>query len=103
MTQVYMGLTQTLLKRLPAKIRKEHPLFPFFVLFFFFVFVQNVLCIIKILDEVKQITHHSMMEILKMIDPDFLKETIDYPQFRELFFASSKDEAMNAYLKKFLA
>lgn len=44
-----------------------------------------------------------MMEILKMIDPDFLKETIDYPQFRELFFASSKDEAMNAYLKKVLA
>ncbi|WP_363323837.1 hypothetical protein [uncultured Dubosiella sp.] len=36
-------------------------------------------------------THHSMMEILK---------TIDYPQFRELFFASSKDEVMNAYLKK---
>ena len=38
-----------------------------------------------------------------MIDPDFLKETIDYPQFIELFFASSKDEAMNAYLKKVLA
>lgn len=94
MTQVYMGLTQTLLKRLPAEIRKEHLLFPFFVPFFFFVFVQNVFCIIKILVEVKQITHHSMMEILK---------TIDYPQFRELFFASSKDEVMNAYLKKVLA
>lgn len=57
----------------------------------------------KILDQVKQITHHSMIEILKTIDPDFLKETIDYPQFSELFFASSKDEEMNIYLKKVLA
>lgn len=57
----------------------------------------------KILDGVKQITHRPLLEILKEMDQDFLRSTIDYPQFKELFFANSKDEEIHAYLNEVLA
>lgn len=57
----------------------------------------------KILDEVKLVTHKPLMQILKEIDQDFLKETIDYPEFKELFFANCKDDEIAAYLKEVLA
>ncbi|MDE8158501.1 RpiB/LacA/LacB family sugar-phosphate isomerase, partial [Erysipelothrix rhusiopathiae] len=37
----------------------------------------------KILDGVKEVTHQPLIKILKEIDQDFLKETIDYPEFKE--------------------
>lgn len=55
-----------------------------------------------ILDEVKLVTHRPLIEILKEIDQDFLKSTIDYPEFKELFFASSHDEEISNYLKSIL-
>lgn len=56
----------------------------------------------KILDQVKEVTHTPMMEILKKIDQDFLKETIDRPTFKNLFFKSAKDPEIIAYCKKIL-
>lgn len=57
----------------------------------------------KILDGVKEITHTPMLEILKNIDQDFLKETIDRDSFKNLFFASAKDQDIIDYCKKVLA
>lgn len=57
----------------------------------------------KILDEVKKITHNDMLWILKNIDQDFLKETIDYPYFRENFFKNSKNQEISAYLSSILS
>ncbi len=56
----------------------------------------------KILDEVKKVTHQDMLTILKNIDQTFLKETIDYPTFREDFFARCKEESIAKYLAKVL-
>ncbi len=56
----------------------------------------------KILDQVKEVTHTPMTEILKKIDQDFLKETIDRPTFKNLFFKSAKDPEIIAYCKKVL-
>ncbi len=56
----------------------------------------------KILDGVKEITYKPLIQILKEIDQEFLKSTIDYKEFKELFFKNSKDEKVNAYLKKVL-
>lgn len=56
----------------------------------------------KILDSVKEVTHKSLIQILKEIDQEFLKSTIDYKEFKEMFFKNSKDEEVNEYLKKVL-
>ncbi|MDE5868010.1 MAG: RpiB/LacA/LacB family sugar-phosphate isomerase [Anaeroplasmataceae bacterium] len=56
----------------------------------------------KILDGVKEITHTPMIEILKRIDLDFLKETIDRPTFKEYFFANAKDQEIIEFCKKVL-
>lgn len=56
----------------------------------------------KILDSVKEITHTPMIEILKKIDLDFLKETIDRPTFRKYFFANAKDQEIIEFCKKVL-
>ena len=42
------------------------------------------------------------MEILKTIDQTFLKETIDYPQFKDLFFENCQDKEISDYLKSVL-
>lgn len=52
----------------------------------------------KILDTVKAVTHPALIEILKNIDPVFLKETIDYPFFKEYFFKNSQDTEIREYL-----
>ena len=57
----------------------------------------------KILDEVKKITHNDMLSILKNIDQKFLKETIDYPYFRENFFKNCKNQEISAYLSSILS
>lgn len=56
----------------------------------------------KILDEVKKITHHDIMYVLKNIDQDFLKKTISGEKFSELFFESCKVPEIADYLKSVL-
>ena len=55
-----------------------------------------------ILDEIKDVTYVKMIDILKNIDQKFLRETIDYPYFKEVFFKNCKDEQMKNYLQKIL-
>lgn len=52
----------------------------------------------RILDDVKKITHQPLMNILKNIDQTFLKETIDYPEFKEYFFTNCQDKEIADYL-----
>lgn len=53
----------------------------------------------KILDEVKKITHNDMITILKNIDKEFLKETINRPQFKKNFFENAEDEEIIEFIK----
>lgn len=53
----------------------------------------------KILDKVKLITHRPILEILKNIEQDFLKETISGEHFAEYFYPNCKDEEIAQYLK----
>lgn len=57
----------------------------------------------KKLDEIKLVTHNSLINILKKIDQKFLYDTINRKQFIDYFFANSKDEEINNYLKKILS
>ena len=56
----------------------------------------------KILDEVKKITHNDMLTILKNIDKDFLKETINREQFKKYFFENAKDNEIVEFIKEVL-
>lgn len=56
----------------------------------------------KILDGVKEITHTPMIDILKKIDQDFLKNTINRDTFKEYFFKNAKDQEIVSYCKKVL-
>jgi len=56
----------------------------------------------KILDEVKKITHNDMITILKNIDRDFLKETINRKQFKKHFFENAEDKEIVEFIKKIL-
>ncbi len=56
----------------------------------------------KILDSVKEITHNKMIDILKNIDQDFLKETIDRDTFKKYFFENAKCPEIIAYCKQVL-
>ncbi len=56
----------------------------------------------KILDDVKKITHTPMIEILKRIDQEFLKNTINRPNFKNYFFKNAKDQEIINYCKKIL-
>lgn len=53
----------------------------------------------KILDGVKEITHRKLIDILKDLDRDFVKKTIDDPKFAELFYPNCKDDEIAAFLK----
>ena len=53
----------------------------------------------KILDGVKKVTYRPLLDILKDLDQDFVKETISGKHFAEYFYRDSKDEAIKAYLK----
>ena len=56
----------------------------------------------KILDSVRAATFKPLIECLKSIDQDLLKGAIAGEKFRELFFASCKDEELAAYVKSLL-
>ena len=53
----------------------------------------------KILDQVKTVTHRPLIEILKEIDQDFLKETIAGDHFAEYFYPNCQDDEIANYLK----
>lgn len=53
----------------------------------------------KILDEVKAVTHKSLLQILKEIDQTFLKETIAGAHFAEYFYPNCKDDEIAQYLR----
>lgn len=56
-----------------------------------------------ILKQVKEVTHTSMLSILKNIDQELLKTAISGDKFQEYFFANSQDAEISAYLKGVLA
>lgn len=56
----------------------------------------------KILDGVKNITYKPLIQVLKEIDQDFLRETVDYKEFKDLFFKNSKNEEISSYLRNLL-
>lgn len=56
----------------------------------------------KILDEVKKVTHKDMLTILKKIDQEFLRQTIDRKQFREYFYTNAEDGEIKEYIKNIL-
>lgn len=53
----------------------------------------------KILDGVKEITYRPLIDILKEIDRDFLKETISGKHFKEYFYPNCQDEEIANFLK----
>lgn len=53
----------------------------------------------KILDDVKEVTHHSLLTILKTIDQEFLKETIAGKHFQDYFYPNCQDEEVKNYLQ----
>ena len=53
----------------------------------------------RILTEVKAITHRPLIDILKDLDRDFVKTTIDDPKFAELFYPNCADDEIAAFLK----
>ena len=53
----------------------------------------------KILDQVKTVTHRPLIEILKEIDQEFLKETISGEHFAEYFYPNCQDDEIANYLK----
>ena len=53
----------------------------------------------KILDGVKALTYRPLIDILKDLDPDFVRGTIGGKKFAELFYGKCKDEEIAAFLK----
>ncbi|WP_295484457.1 RpiB/LacA/LacB family sugar-phosphate isomerase [uncultured Succinatimonas sp.] len=53
----------------------------------------------KILDHVKSITHRSLLDILSMLDKEFIKSTIDDPKFADLFYPNCQDQKIADFLK----
>ena len=53
----------------------------------------------KILTKVKTVTHRPLIEVLKGLDKDFVKTTIDDPKFAELFYPNCQDAEVAAFLK----
>jgi ribose 5-phosphate isomerase RpiB len=57
----------------------------------------------KILDEVKKVTHHDIMYVLKNIDQELLKGAVSGEKFSEYFFANCKNDEIAEYIKSILA
>ena len=52
-----------------------------------------------ILKDLKAVTCHDMLTVLKSIDQDLLKATVAGEKFQEYFFANATDEGIREYLK----
>ena len=57
----------------------------------------------KILDEIKTITHHDMMYILKNIDQEFLLHTISGKNFKDLFLSNCDNSELSHFIKSLLS
>lgn len=57
----------------------------------------------KILDEVKTKCYRPLLDILADIDQDLVKGAVAGEKFDELFFANSKDEKINAFVRNLKA
>lgn len=55
-----------------------------------------------ILEQVKSVTYKDLLTILKEIDQNFLKETIDRATFKDYFFANCQDAEIADYLQSVL-
>ena len=53
----------------------------------------------RILDGVKALTYRPLTDILKDLDPDFVRETVSGERFAELFYPACKDPAIAQILK----
>ena len=53
----------------------------------------------KILDEVKKVTHRSLVDILPELDPELVKGALAGRNFKEFLFANAKDESIIAAVK----
>lgn len=56
-----------------------------------------------ILDNIKKITHKDMLTILKEIDQDFLKETINRENFKVFFLEHADDSEIKEYIKNLIS
>ncbi|EHI70679.1 RpiB/LacA/LacB family sugar-phosphate isomerase [Streptococcus ictaluri] len=56
----------------------------------------------RILSQLKEITYRDLLDILKDIDQDFLKETISGEKFQDYFFANAEPSAIVDYIKEVL-
>ncbi|MBR1812684.1 MAG: RpiB/LacA/LacB family sugar-phosphate isomerase [Lachnospiraceae bacterium] len=54
----------------------------------------------KILDGVKAITYRPLIDILKDLDPEFVRATIAGKNFAELFYPNCQDQEIADFLKK---
>lgn len=57
----------------------------------------------RILSEIKQITYRNLLDVLKDIDQDYLKETVSGEKFSEYFFANAEPSEIVDYIKEVLA
>ena len=56
-----------------------------------------------ILKDLKAVTCHDMLTVLKTVDQDLLKAAVAGEKFQEYFFANAKDEEISAYLRGVIA
>ena len=56
-----------------------------------------------VLSDLKAVTCHDMLTVLKNVDQDLLKATIAGEKFQDYFFANATDEGIRDYLKGVLA
>lgn len=56
----------------------------------------------KILNEVKEITHRKLVDILSELDSKFVKETLDRERFKAYFYAHGKDSELVEKVKEII-
>jgi hypothetical protein len=52
-----------------------------------------------VLKDLKAVTCHDMLTVLKTVDQDLLKAAIAGERFREYFFANATDDGIRDYIK----
>ncbi|RZJ39461.1 MAG: hypothetical protein EON86_14270, partial [Brevundimonas sp.] len=52
-----------------------------------------------ILKDLKAVTCHDMLTVLKTVDQDLLKAAVAGERFQDYFFANATDEGIRAYIK----
>lgn len=55
-----------------------------------------------VLDQVKTVTHNDFVDVLNNLDEDFVKSTLDYQFFKENYFKLSKNDEIDAVIKRIL-